>query len=103
MFCRLLIFFKVSNSYDPDQAQLFVRPDLGPNCLQRLSADATSKQRVKVGKVFEKVKCFQTIKYTIWNYFIYNIHSFMCKKRDNFLQLLRVKQDFKVLLVSYNK
>ena len=25
-----------SASWDPDQAQHFVRPDLGPNCLQRL-------------------------------------------------------------------
>ena len=31
---------------DPDQAQYFVGPDLGPNCLQKLSADDTSKQRV---------------------------------------------------------
>ena len=30
---------KVSNSLDPDQAQPFVGPDLGPNCLQRLSED----------------------------------------------------------------
>ena len=38
-----------SNSLDPDQAQHFVGPDLGPNCLQSLSADkkfATSKERV---------------------------------------------------------
>ena len=28
----------MSNSLDPDQAKHFVRPDLGPNCLQRLSA-----------------------------------------------------------------
>ena len=27
------------NSLDPDQAQRFVGPDLGPTCLQRLSAD----------------------------------------------------------------
>ena len=27
----------MSNSFDPDQAQHFVRPDLGTNCLQRLS------------------------------------------------------------------
>ena len=27
------------NSLDPDQAQYFVRPDLDPNSLQRLSAD----------------------------------------------------------------
>ena len=50
--CRLLIFFKinffknlfwntirVSNNLDPDQDRKNVGPDLGPNCLQRLSAD----------------------------------------------------------------
>ena len=31
-----------SNSLDPDQARHFVGPDLGPNCLQRLSADNKS-------------------------------------------------------------
>ena len=41
----------MSNSFDPVQAQ----PDLGPNYLQRLSVDDTSKQRVKVGMVFGKV------------------------------------------------
>ena len=52
--CRLLIFSKstftknsfrntvrVTNSLDPDQAGHFVGPDLGPNCLQKLSADGT--------------------------------------------------------------
>ena len=33
---------RVSNSLDADQARLFVGPDLGPNCLQRLSPDETS-------------------------------------------------------------
>ena len=33
----------MSNSLDPDQAQHFVKPDLGPNCLQKLSADNTSE------------------------------------------------------------
>ena len=33
---------RVSNSLNPDQAQHFVGPDLGPNCLQRLSADYKS-------------------------------------------------------------
>ena len=37
---------RVSNRLDPDQAQRNVGPDLGPNCLQRLSADNTSRQRV---------------------------------------------------------
>ena len=38
---------RVSNSFDPDQARCSVGPDLGPDCLQRLSADGTSRQRVK--------------------------------------------------------
>ena len=51
IFCRLLIIFfhkssfrnniRVSNSLDPDQARPYVGPDLGPNCLYRLSADDT--------------------------------------------------------------
>ena len=54
-FCRLRIFFfknqtswrkkiwniiYMLNSWDQDQAQHFVVPDLGPNCMQRLSADS---------------------------------------------------------------
>ena len=42
----------VSNSLDPDQAQHFVGPDLGPNCLQRLSADDPSKPIVKGFYIF---------------------------------------------------
>ena len=33
---------RVSNGLDPDQDRHFVGPDLGPNCLQRLSADDKS-------------------------------------------------------------
>ena len=43
----MLDFFntiRVSNRLDPDQARHFVGPDLGPNCLQRLSADNKSKE-----------------------------------------------------------
>ena len=29
----------MSNNLDPDQARHFVGPDLGPNCLQLISAD----------------------------------------------------------------
>ena len=32
----------MSNSLDQDQARHFVGPDLGPNCLHRLSADGKS-------------------------------------------------------------
>ena len=44
------IFFRnltrVSNRLDQDQGRQNVGPDLGPNCLQRLVADDTSRQRV---------------------------------------------------------
>ena len=59
LFCRLLIFFsqnitkntsrntiRVATSLDPGQARRFGGPDLGPKCLQRLSADDTSRQSV---------------------------------------------------------
>ena len=62
LFCRLLIFFskstfsknyfrntiRVSNSLDTDQIRRFVGPNLGPNCLQRLTADDISRQRVNI-------------------------------------------------------
>ena len=38
----------VSNRLDPDQTRCFVKPDLGPNCLQRLSVDGLRKQSVTV-------------------------------------------------------
>ena len=40
--------FRVSNSLDPHQARHFVWPDLSSNCLQKLSADDTSRERVKL-------------------------------------------------------
>ena len=36
---------RVSNSLNPDQDQQNVGPDLGSNCLQRLSADKTVAAR----------------------------------------------------------
>ena len=38
----------MSNSLDPDQARRIAGPDLGPNCLARLSADNTGRQRVNI-------------------------------------------------------
>ena len=37
---------RVTNGLDPDDAQCFVGPDLGSNCLQMLSADDSSRQRI---------------------------------------------------------
>ena len=34
----------MSNSLDPDQVQHFVGPEVGSNCLQRLSADKEGKE-----------------------------------------------------------
>ena len=50
-FFKLNFFEKFFLEYyrsDPDQVRQFVGPDLDPNPLQRLSADGTSRQRVKV-------------------------------------------------------
>ena len=44
----------MSNSLDPDQLKRFVEPhrydghDMGPNCLQKLSADDTGRQSVNI-------------------------------------------------------
>ena len=59
LFCLLLIFFnfrntctrRVSNSLDPDQEQCSVQSDLGPNCLQRLSADDASQNIVNLQNI----------------------------------------------------
>ena len=48
---RNICNFRVSNSLDPDQDRRFVGPDLGPNCLQRLSA---------VGKQLRDICVFST-------------------------------------------
>ena len=52
-----------SNSLDPDRAQHFVGPDLGPNCLQ---TEGYRRQRVKLGLVFGEVNyySYQSIKLT---------------------------------------
>ena len=51
-FLFIFIIFKttmsVSNDLDPGQVRHFVGPDLGPNCLPRLSADHTCKLRSNI-------------------------------------------------------
>ena len=42
-FCINFLKKKSSDSLDPDQARHFVGLDLGPDCLQRLSADDKSR------------------------------------------------------------
>ena len=51
-------FFRVSNNLDPDPARRFVGPDLGPNCLLKLSTDGTSKLiRHKVCYSLQRLLC----------------------------------------------
>ena len=42
----------MSNRLDLDQARCFVRPDHGPICLQRLGAEDTSRQSLRVKQYF---------------------------------------------------
>ena len=55
-FCLLLTLFKkilsATLSEYPDQDWRSFGPDLGPNCLQKLSADDTSRQRVDDIKIY---------------------------------------------------
>ena len=71
-FCFHVVFFKinllensfrntirVSNSLDPDQARHFVRPDLGPKCLPKFSADDNGcKELINEGKCGFKLLCY---------------------------------------------
>ena len=58
-FCYLLSFKKKSfrhtisesNSLNPDQARQNDRPELGSNCLQKLSVDDNNRQIVLIHKV----------------------------------------------------
>ena len=46
----------MSNELDPDQDRQYVGPDLGPNCLQKLSAGDTSRQKVIITHVGQDQK-----------------------------------------------
>ena len=49
------------NSLDPDQARQNVGPDLGPNCLQKLSADGNSLGDKELRCLFINVILLQMI------------------------------------------
>ena len=62
IFFPKILSSRVSNSLDPDQAPHFVRPDLGLNCLQKLSVDTL------VGKeLIEAEKTKKGHKFEPWN------------------------------------
>ena len=51
----------MSNSLGPYETQSFVGPDLGPNCLQRLSADDTNTSLIGKGLPSELVFSFTLV------------------------------------------
>ena len=57
----------MSNSLDSDQAGRSVRPDLGPSCLQNLSADNNSRPRAN------KFMCYTAISD------MFTVYSLKCK------------------------
>ena len=67
----------MSNSLDPDQARHFVGPDLGPNRLQRLSADGASRQELKSGYLMVILEILNLVFEYIKFFFIY-IDSLPC-------------------------
>ena len=54
-FQKHYICIRVLNGLDPDQNQCSVGPDLGPNCLQRLSADDKTLTSIEERVKFEPV------------------------------------------------
>ena len=70
----------VSNGLDPDQALHFVGPDLGPNCLRRLSADD------KVAASWQITNTEQLLDTTFWLKPMFESISF----GSNFFHLAKV-------------
>ena len=58
---------------DPDQVRHFVGPDLDPNCLQRLLADITSRQRVEYNKSQESFPLQTSINYHNLFHFVFSL------------------------------
>ena len=76
---------RMSNSLDRDQAQHFVGPDLGPNCLQMLSADGTSRQRIIKGyfSIFHGMYLVNDFNQSIFRLIVYiMVADIICAVKD---------------------
>ena len=96
---------RVSNSIDPDQVQHFVTTDLGPNCLQRLSAENSGKLRCTFHSLYTFV---YLLGHTWLNQHQINLHLtshgvFQINDIENDLiciilvKIRRVTKDFKII------
>ena len=83
LFCRLLIFFKINFFKNLHS----VGPDLGPNCLDRLSADDTSRLRVNV--------CIMLI---LWSYYLIEVFQGMA---SDFIQVCGPKWPMEQNMVGH--
>ena len=88
----------MSNRLDPDQARHFVEPDLGPNCLQRLSADTSRNFLSSADFFFKKIISRissegQTVWIQIWPDILSGLILIqtVCK---GYQQMILVRKDF---------
>ena len=72
----------MSNSLDPDQDLFSVSPDLSSNCLQRVSANDTRRQRVKTGDFL-----------TLVIHFLESIISRLATSEISFFELVPVAEE----------
>ena len=73
----------------------YIRPDLGPKCLQRLSADDTSRQRAKIGVIFGNVNY-------VWSFNsqVHNLKKLQYIYHLKKLKLCLFNNEFKVRLLK---
>ena len=91
----------MSNRLDPAQARGFFTPNLGPIHLQRVSADGTKRQSVKVG---EKIQSLldRSVKNNKINVRICLLILIVCQIQDLF-QVYLSRCEFHFLLLHINK
>ena len=63
----------MSNKLDPDQARQNVGPDLGPNCLQKISADDSQRLCSAIVAFPGDFRLLLTPKCICFNYYIVNL------------------------------
>ena len=93
---------RVSNSLDPDQARHFVGPDLGPNCLQKLSAEILLKAGDLEMTIFSGEKPFKcsvcgqglNVKFNMKSHYIMQ-HAFKGMRLRDLLNVLFRDRDWR--------
>ena len=118
LFCRLLIFFKlnffkknseipsVAISFDSDQARYFVGPDIGSNCLQRLSADGTGRQIVNQTVLLYSTRkpelILNAVEFTILTICLLGIFSCFCCHLLTFFKIIFFQKIFQGTIIVSN-